>query len=179
MAVTAMAKVNFWNKVRVERNIRYKDLVELFGGSNGMWGMYFSGQQMPPINRIKQVCDFFDVDINEGAEEFRKAHSIWKAESKNKVMVTGVSEPRARSALIPAGRGQDEVEAKPTTHDYSSKDVFKLIYGKIPYELFLAFWEMVDSGSGDPMECLYGRVSYREYSQIADALKKVGDEDAE
>lgn len=179
MAVTAMAKVNFWNKVRVERNIRYKDLVELFGGSNGMWGMYFSGQQLPPINRIKQVCDFFDVDLNEGAEEFRKAHAMWRAESKNKVMVTGKADPVERSARVTSGERESTVQEKPATVDFSTRDVFKLIYGKIPYDLFLTFWEMVDSGSGDPLECLYGRVSYREFSQIADALKKVGDSDDE
>lgn len=181
MALTSMGKVNFWNKLRVERNIRYKDLVDLYGGSNGMWGMYFSGQQLPPMDRIKQMCSLFDVDINEGAEEFRKAHAVWAAGDKKKVLVTGASEKTDRSARIVVGKKEPVAVSSdtPIVRDYSTKDVFKLVYGKIPYELFLVFWELVESAKGDPLECLYGRVSYREFSQISEALRKVADKDSD
>lgn len=169
MAITAMAKDNFWNRLRVERNIRYRDLADLFGGSVQKWGFYFSGKVLPDINTIKQLCDFFDVDINDGAEEFRKAHAIYEVGTKKRVATNGLSEHTERSASI---RVAGEPTQQPEPSGISRTDIFKAVYGKLPYDTFLVFCDMISCDEGDPLECIYGRVSYREYTIIAEALRK-------
>ena len=55
----------------------------------------------------------------------------------------------------------------------STPSVFELVYGKLPYALFVRFTEVLASNEGDPMELLYGKVTYAEFRKIEEVLKNV------
>lgn len=167
MALTTMSKITFWNTLRVERNIRYCDIAELFGGGVSTYGAYFSGQLMPKDDIITKLCDLFDVDFDKGKEEFRKAHADWVStkHSGRRELTTGKKDVVLRaSAEMPARVtvGQSDSPSK--------SDIFSLIYGKIPYDRFSEFCDMVASKNGDPLKLVYGAVSYEDYNEIARIL---------
>ena len=188
MAISAMSKDTFWNKVRVEKNIRYSDIVELFGGSVSMWAQRFTGQTMPTYAEIKKLCELFDVDVTQGTEEFKKAHALWKSEGRGakagyittgKSVMSGIKvgkrgEVTGTREHVEKAENEAEVQEEELKEDpLSVRQIMGLLYGKIPYDTFLKFCDMITGEDGDPLESIYGRVSYREYTLISDALKEV------
>ena len=177
---TEMKKDNFWNRERVARNISYKELTEILGGSIAGWGGRFSGQLMPTPLEIKHLCELFDIDIERGTEEFKKAHALWKSERhKTQVAITGtmekMSHPRKTITVdMTAPQFEEEpVEEQPVL---DTTEVLKSVYGKLPYELFMTFRAMLKDTKKDPLECLCGRISYNEFLQIQRALKNEDEE---
>lgn len=169
MALTTASKVNFWNALRVERNIRYRDLSELFGGHISSWAKYFSGQQMPTDENIEKLCDLFEVEFGKGKAEFMKANQEWTSDrfGTKRKLITGQNDAR----LCNVSSGASEVEAMPDG-DYTLGDILALVYGKIPYDTFAQFTINVRNNLGDPLSCIYGSVSYEEYKQIEEAIRK-------
>ncbi len=164
MALTTMSKINFWNKLRVDRNIRYKDIAELYGGCASRWGSYFSGQIMPADEQIHQLCDLFDVDFETGKAEFEKAHANWEsARHMGKRVVTGEADPYNRGEM-PARMVFGEASATP-----EKVDVFSMLYGKVSYETFNLFCKAV-AEKQDAMQYCYGVVSYEEYKKIEEVI---------
>lgn len=74
----AVYKNNFWNQVRKERGVTFKYIGDILGRSATMVRYYFIGKQMPPPEHIKLMCEGFNVDIEQGTEEFKKMHKEWK-----------------------------------------------------------------------------------------------------
>lgn len=199
---TEMRKETFWNRERVARNISYKELTELLGGSVAGWGGRFSGQLMPKPLEIKHLCELFDIDLEKGTEEFKKAHALWKAERhKTQVAITGtmenMSHKRKNEEVDPFKKPKEVAEriAKRITPTFDLfigneeaeeaeeeqpvidiAEVLKSVYGKLPYELFMTFRAMLKDTKKDPLECLYGRISYNEFLQIQRALKNEDEE---
>lgn len=184
---TEMKKDTFWNRERVAKNISYKELTEILGGSIAGWGGRFSGQLMPNPLEIKHLCELFDVDIEKGTAEFEKAHALWKAERHKKpVAITGTMERmshKKKSEEVDTFKKEEEVAEiiAPTFDIFIGKtkeapvddnlDIIKLLYGKLPYELFMSVRSILKHQDGDVLELVYGRVSYKEFKQIQEALK--------
>lgn len=168
MALTTMSKVNFWNALRVDKNIRYKDLAELFDNGVSTWGKYFSGQIMPSDDVIEKLCDLFDVPFEKGKEEFEIAHAEWvSSDHKGKrEMITGESVPYERTqGEMPARITVGEASREPKKEDKKT-DIISLIYGKIPYDVFAQFCSEVTSMTGDPLRLIYGKVPYEDYVTV-------------
>lgn len=73
-------KDNFWNKLRAEKEITYKELAEYVHFSQSLVAAWFSGYLLPSDSIINALCELFDVDPLIGKQEFVKAHAIWDAE---------------------------------------------------------------------------------------------------
>ena len=161
MAVTTMSKVTWWNRLRVEKNIRYQDLSDLFGGCPSMWGGYFSGQHMPKEDAIKKLCDLFDVDYEEGLREFALAHRNWESSQHKGVrpVRTGDAEPYEKKAYI---------RAAPINTAEHVSDIKQIIYGKVSYSVFVEFCTMLEQDGFDAIGYLYGKVPYDIFRQIQD-----------
>ena len=166
MAITQYAIDNFWNRLRVERNIRYVDLAELFPHlkSFSSIGVWFSGQVMPRDEYIRVLCDFFDVDFDEGKREFQKAHDVWKSSKHANLRVTtGTSE--IKPILEVTGEGNARMVTTTGEGDASmrSSDIFELVYGKLPYDLFRKFCDLVAGNDKNALELVYGKVTFEEF----------------
>lgn len=162
MAITKAYKDTYWNNLRVERNIKVKEIAEYLNVSLTSAGGYFSGQLMPKDLQITQLCGLFDVPVDVGREEFKKAHALWKSERKRSgIKVQSGKFERKKSA-------QKTVE--PTTID--NTDIIKMLYGKLPYDVFVAVGELISSNDIDTaLKQLYGRVSCNEFIMIWRALE--------
>ena len=180
MALTAMSKTTWWNMLRVERNIRYKDLVEVIKPRQGISTVasFFTGQHVPNEKIGRQICDFFDVDYDEGVRHFAEAHRTWQSEKVNgrgDVVVTGKADPSERSARVVLGERDVKVT---TSEDVSNHDVegniFAMVYGAIPYDDFIAFMNAVASEGKGCLKHIYGKVSYEVYTRVAKEVSKLG-----
>lgn len=178
-------KDTFWNRLRVETNITIKELASYLHLSDGAVGMYLTGQAMPSESVIKQLCDYFSVDLLKGTQEFEKAHKTWDAERKRTLRVTGGAIPTgAKPADKPAPEKSeasimmDEAGAEvvkntefvPTPEFVSTsvkKKVLKATYGKVKMDLFLEYY---DNAVSDPLGFFYGRVDYPVYQEIENAI---------
>lgn len=161
MAITVLKIDNFWNRLRVEKNVRYKELAELFGVCESTMGAYFSGQTMPKDTVIRELCDLFNVDFAKGKEEFKRANEAWS--SSNHKCTKKLTVGNAESI-----KGKQAIEVVGTVE--RNVDVFSIIYGKIPYALFMKFLDIVATKQGDPLKLIYGSVTYSEFKQIADII---------
>ena len=75
-----LTKNTFWNRVRVSKGIKIREVAEMFGVSEAIAGLWFSGQKPPKTAIQCQLCDLFDVDYETGINNFTNDHKIWKNE---------------------------------------------------------------------------------------------------
>ena len=163
MAIASMSKDNFWNRKRVENNIRFVDLSKLYGGVVSKWGMYFTGQVMPPVSAVSKLCEFFDVEFNFGYQQFVETHENWRAaHGQERVLITGGAETRKTS--VKPKTENTSVKACPDVNDYS--DVLALVYGKLNYPEYNQFVNRLMTKKGNPLELLYGKIDYESFQQV-------------
>lgn len=158
--VSQYSKSNFWNKLRVEKNFRYEDLKELFPSitNSSSIGLWFSGQTMPNDERIRTLCEFFDVPFDKGKAEFRKAHEAWiSSKHKGARTVNGTGEAHI---VETNGRGDAYIGKNKET------DIFAMVYGAIPYDLFRKFCDLVAENNANALELIYGKVTFHEFIEI-------------
>lgn len=168
MALTKAYKDTYWNTLRVERNIKIKEIAEYLHISLTSAGAYFSGQLMPKDLQITQLCGLFDVEFTTGKEEFRKAHALWKSERKRSgVKVQSGKKDKTAEIEITVDMTAPQFE-EPSADNL---DIIKLLYGKLSYELFMSVRGLLKNREGDVLELVYGKVSYKEFKQIQEALK--------
>lgn len=87
---TPVYKSNFWNNLRREREVTFQYIANILGISATMVRYYFIGARMPKPEHIKLMCEGFNVDIDQGTEEFKKIHKDWKANQAKKKSVAKV-----------------------------------------------------------------------------------------
>lgn len=164
-----MSKHNFWNSLRVERNIRYRDLADLYGGSISKWGGYFSGRFVPSDDDIAELCSLFDVNFDTGKAEFEKAHSCWVGEGHSNIRtLTGTAISYKTSArYVVAG---EKAEPESTSLDLSK--VLPILYGKISCEDFMEFRNSSESDVQSVMSAIYGKVDCADFMKILDILNE-------
>ena len=75
-----LTKNTFWNRVRVSKGIKIREVAEMFDVSEAIAGLWFSGQKPPKTAIQCQLCDLFDVDYETGINNFTNDHKIWKNE---------------------------------------------------------------------------------------------------
>ena len=149
-------KDTFWNRVRVEKGIKIREVAEFLHRHGGSVGMYFSGQVMPDENTIRTLCDFFDVEFDKGVLEFQHANRNWKAEHNAKLKY----------------RSNTPVAIPEMTTNV--EEILKTLYGVVSCEDFVAIYNHLISGSAtnfDIEELIYGKFDYATYCKIRDILR--------
>ena len=68
---------NYWSKLRVERNIGFKELSQKLNLSKGSLGNYFVGKVVPRQTIAADICEFFNVPFEEGMQEFYNSHAMY------------------------------------------------------------------------------------------------------
>lgn len=69
----------YWNKLREENNLSLDDISQMTGIAPAVVSTNFSGRNMPRRSAIEKYCKLFDVPLDEGKEEFKKAHEQYLA----------------------------------------------------------------------------------------------------
>ena len=155
-------KDTYWNKLRVERGYKLKELAEVLDMNLGTLGAFFTGQSMPKDETIKAICDLFGIDFGTGKLAFEHAHRAWDAEHKrtyrlppNKDGKSTVQDIHAQEVLAVAEQFNQKVER--------SGDVdIKVVADPIDYSLL----ERADK----VLELLYTRISYDEFKKCYRAI---------
>ena len=120
---------------------------------------------MPRDSAVRDICNLFDVDFNEGQLAFQKAHLEWKAEHKTEAKYSGVNKSKKT-----AKKKVKEVKLEIS----NIADVVLTLYGKISCEAFLTVYNAITSGK--PCDCdieqlIYGKVDFKTYQQIVSIMK--------
>ena len=127
-------KDNFWSRQRVEKRMTLKEVAEVLGLKESRVSMYFSGQNMPNEQFIRDVCDLFDVDYHTGNLEFQHAHREWKAHQKATVISAPPAEPEKCENKVE--------EVKP---NFDKESVLELIYGKVDRCVYKLIEDLLDN----------------------------------
>ena len=172
-------KTTFWNNLRTERNVEFKELGEFMDMSYSTICKWFTGNSVPMDKHIKTLCDFFDVDFETGKAEFIKANNEYVSsrspenldehiEVADQVMLSNdeVSDSKKDVTEIL----EDEGFAKASEVVCPESTILKMVYGKIPYDTFFKFITLVVDGTGNPLEEIYGQVTFEEYETIRSIL---------
>ena len=118
---------------------------------------------MPTESTIKTLCEYFDVDILKGTQEFKKAHQEWDAKlAGNRKCV--LSQPTA----TPAPDEPKEQESKPEGYPLTRSEIYSKLYSKVPCDEFLKIKELVDKTPDNTnlFELIYGEVSCRTFITV-------------
>ena len=180
----------FWNVVKEESGLTLKEIAEGIGKKNNqrLVGKYFTGELMPKDATITTICNLFDVDFEQGKEEFKKASLAWRSkrterQTKAKVVKEEVAtetpvvnmpkEPivieKDGRTLVPTKSAPAKVEPK----KIDTSNIESLIYGKIDYDEFEAIRTILrkNTAKGMPLEKIYGKVDCDTYNKVYDLIK--------
>ena len=148
-------KDNFWSRKRIESGFKIHDVAELLHLSDGIVGMYFTGQRMPTEDTIKKICNFFGVGIVEGTREFINAAKIWDAETKGR-------EAKLHSNAGVGAVSEEVVPITPVVVEPAQsvpESLLKALYKKVSYEDFKAILDGNKSES-EVLELAYNTVDF-------------------
>ena len=182
MAYIGMRKDTWWNRLRVEKNLSFKDLSDIFGGCPSRYGNFFSGCTMPTDSNIEAICTFFDVNFDEGKKHFEEAHESYIARDYMPTVSTGERSDKGQSHEPRVVRSHLKIKRVDKSHKeiktaswselsvdkqneltYQMGKILGAVYGKIDYLDFLQFSVALKEKGSDPAKFLYGKLSYEDY----------------
>ena len=161
-------KSNFWNNLRVKNNYSYADLASALDLAPSTVAMWFCGKVMPNAKHIQSLCELFGVDCNVGTQEFTNACNTWKStrpakQPKNEVKLVPMVASDPLTSLSDSPKNPEVIE-------YSSiTDVFESLYGIVTYAEYEHFRALLLDGN-DALETIYGKVPYETYIAIYNKL---------
>jgi len=69
----------FWNELREKNNLSLEDISEMTGIRVAVISTNFSGRNIPRRPALEKYCKLFDISLEQGKEEFQKAHEQYLA----------------------------------------------------------------------------------------------------
>ena len=185
------AKTTFWNKLRVENDIKMTDIADMCKVSQGTVGNWFSGRQVPSEFHSNELSDLFGIDRNKGYQEFINSHKSWDSDrGRMKFSLFGTPpvcpkqtyKKKSKAKVEPKVESNpDLIEAlpilRPDRVHYETvviKDACRVVYGKLSYEDYEHFSWITYNGypPTEITEFLYGKVEFEEYIEVFNLLNK-------
>lgn len=83
----------FWNELREKNNLSLEDISEITGIKVAGVSSNFSGRNIPRGPALEKYCKLFDISIEQGKEEFQKAHEQYIALKNGEPSVV-IEEPK-------------------------------------------------------------------------------------
>lgn len=177
-------KDTYWNKLRVERGFKLKEIAEVLDMHVGTIGAFFTGQAMPNDKAVADMCDLFGVGFLEGRRQFENAHKAWDAEHKRVYRLPAVKsqgitaevkvdESRIEEVLAVAEEFNKKVAGKTEEPELAvvSDNIFEMVYDVLDYDEFNEFFNAVAGQSGDPLRLIFHKVDFKTYRKIAEIIK--------
>ena len=119
-------------------------------------------------DKLRDICELFDVDFLEGKREFSNANKAWDAQYSRKAVLSTNTKPEA----VKKRKYTRRVETVTEQPQALSDSVLEVLYGKLPQKVFRAILEGTESEI-DPLEYLYDKVDFNDYMKIYNAMKEV------
>jgi transcriptional regulator with XRE-family HTH domain len=69
----------YWNDLRAANNISLEDISQMTGIGKSSISNHFSGKNIPRKAALEKYCELFDISIEDGEKEFKKAHEQYLA----------------------------------------------------------------------------------------------------
>lgn len=69
----------FWNKLKEKNNLSNEEISEMTGIPKVTISSNFSGRYMPNSKSLEKYCKLFEIPLEQGKEEFKKAHKAFIA----------------------------------------------------------------------------------------------------
>lgn len=153
----------FWSKVRATKKMSFLGLAKMLDNPLTSTRSYFTGRMMPTPEIAAKICDFYEVNLDEGFAEFNKLHeAYWKDRRvKKQKKIEEAAEP---IYVAPVTATEPAPEEPKTAGDYLA-----VLYGKIPFEAFQLIYSSSKSAE-DVLPLIYGVVDYNTYQLVAAAL---------
>lgn len=162
---------NFWRKLRVDADVSFIDLGKLLGCSPQQVRYFFSGKAHIKDAHVHTLCEYFDVDFDEGRKAFDDIQHIWEL---NHLAVEPISEPVVDDITpdlpeypMPEIKAPKKAKAeKPATDLNSIAKYLEVLYAKIPYD---EFNKLMTSPTVEALLAnLYGKVDFATYKALMD-----------
>lgn len=171
MSCARTFKDTFWARKRVENNITVRELSKLIKCSRATTGAYFTGFMIPDDEKIKVLCDFFDVDFIRGKREFINAHKKYDVDYKRVVVVKSSSKTmqECEKTEEPVVTEKPVIKEERVMGDSDKLDAVKrLLYNKVSYDLYC----LIENTPVDKIEeTLYdNKVDYVLFNLVRDIL---------
>ena len=143
---------------------------------------YFTGQLVPSEEKVKTLCEYFDVDIVTGTREFLNAHKEYDRKHDRTLVMSAKTKEKIEKAKKPEPKW-DELNDEPTLVEKVSEaitertdKIMEAVYKHVSYrdycdlmrELFMDL-----NGTFDLKAWLYGKVKdFETYSSILKKLEE-------
>lgn len=177
MSNTRNTTDNYLTKKRKESGYTIKELAEILGCAYSTTSSYFTGFVNPPDDVVSVLCQYLGMDYNECRKEFNKAFIAWGKAHADKYEKVGTTSYQIRhdpadisevdlSAFNVGVDDEDEDAGETVIEDiYDISEYLKVLYGKIPYDLFASINGMGITAE-DILRHLYGKIDYTLYKEL-------------
>lgn len=162
---------NFWNDLRVRQQLKYSDIAEVVNLNKTSIAKFFSGASMPKVKYVKAICDFFDVDFDKGYSEFVKIFKEYHNPEENDDIEPNINTDLTSEVTDDDGNLRYKITLETTANEAPKSTVLEMLYGKVSCSVFFDFASIVANKSGDPLELIYGKVSFEDYESIRSSIK--------
>lgn len=183
----------WWNQKRLETQFNIKDIAQYTDRSEFYIGEAFNGYLVPTDKTIRKLCEFYDVDFEEGRAHFiednklRHLGYIGKKppEKEEKKITVKTKDKPSKKVKIKSKKEvqkpQNNVESKPETKtnvkvkgtvvpketNLSKDKILKELYKEVSFDVFMKVADAIDSGDIDKItELVYGKVSFDSFRAI-------------
>lgn len=144
---------SFWESKRAALKLSQYDLANFLAVSHSTMNAFLTGKMMPNDKQISMLCNLFSVSIDEGTKEFERLY-------------------REYHTNVAVEDSVDHVVTKPDIVPTEESDIFKSVYGKIPYDEFMQYYELIASKDSNALKYIYNKVDFHTFeaiSQIVDS----------
>ena len=144
-------KDTFWNRLRISRKLTGAKMAKDLDVNAPSLYLWLNGAKMPPEKWIKAICEYFDVPLEQGRQEFENAHSTWLSSKYNRVFCYSANEDVAQKTWV-----------------FDSEDkILESLYGKIDFDVFSEFeLKFRQRLYKEAFSALYGKLDFDTYYQI-------------
>lgn len=159
--VTRKRTRGFWRRLLKRRHTSYGKIAKDLGYNISVVRSYFIGKKYPNPEMISAICNYLIIDIDTGTKEFMKSHRAWCRNTGTECKI-----PQSDILKYKESRKVTNITVMKSASEFA--DILKLLYGKIPYDLF---GELVDYSSEDIinkkyLKILYGKVDFGTFQKL-------------
>lgn len=170
---------NFWIQQMRKAGINYVDLGKKIGNSNNGVRAYIIGYRKPSPEKMRQICDVFNVSYTRGIQEFERNFKQWGEDHADKFVCAGTYYvPKSSKKKLPkeptpaqelAGGSIPEIPADVIPESkvvLNIPDYVEPLYGIVPFKVFQDIC-INNVPVGDLLEVVYGKVDFDVYMRLA------------
>ena len=170
---------NFWIQQMCKAGLTYVALGKKIGNTNNGIRSYIVGYRKPSPEKMRQICDVFNVPYSRGFQEFERNFKQWGEDHADKFVCAGTyyvpksskkklpKEPTPAQELAGGVIPEIPVDVIPESKVVLNiPDYVEPLYGIVPFKVFQDIC-INNVPVGDLLEVVYGKVDFDVYMRLA------------